>query len=160
MAYQRRRRRSGDIDYYPNDFQLNYSGSGYNHIGDEVFKNISSKKSNSSQQILNKNTGFRSCGQLPFCEQFAFDDCNNTLIKHCKRCSLIKESLFMFLLFVLGLCILIENFLIVTVGYFRHKKTKWKTGYFKSFTCDSIYLLVRLSNGTFVRILFLTILNN
>ena len=58
MIYQRRRR-SGDIGYYPYDFQPNYSGSGYNHIGDEVFENISSKKSNSSQQILNKNNSFR-----------------------------------------------------------------------------------------------------
>ena len=77
MAYQRRRK-SRDIDYNLNDVQLNYSGSGYNHIGNEVFENVSSKKSNSSQRILIKNTVFRLCGQLPFCEQF--DGCNNTLI--------------------------------------------------------------------------------
>ena len=136
MAYQKRRRRSGDIDYHLNDVQLSYFG--YNHIGDEIFKNISSKKSNSSQQILNKNTGFRLCGQLPFCEQSAFDDCNDTLIKHCKRCSLIKESLFVFLLFLLELCILIGNFLIIAIGYFRNKKKQnGKTGYFKSFTYNS-----------------------
>ena len=129
MAYQRRRKRSGDIDYHLNDVQLNHSS--YNHIGDKVFKNISSRKYNSSQQILNKNTGFRLCGQLPFCEQSAFDDCNDTLIKHCKRCSLIKESLFVFLLFLLGLCILIGYFLIIAVGYFRHKKkAKWKNWIF------------------------------
>ena len=80
------------------------------------------KKSNSSQQILIRNISFRLCGHLAFCEQSAFDGYNDTLIKHCKRCSLIKESLFVFLLFLLGLCILIGNFLITTVGYFRHKK--------------------------------------
>ena len=138
MMYKRRR--SLDAYYYDdhsnhddfsNDDDSNHDDSSNSafHFGyeDNVFKNLTINETNRNQETKvwpNTSSSVRLCGNVPFCEPRAFVSCKDIPIKSCKQCSLVKGSFFLSLLIFLGILIFIGNFLIIAVGYLRHKKKK------------------------------------
>ena len=131
MTYERRRRRSVDLNYvdYSDTYYYDYLSNSafYSGYEDNVLQNGTISGTNRSQETKvwpNTNTSLRLCGNVPFCEPHAFVSCKDIPIKSCKQCSLVKGSFFLFLLIFLGISIFIGNLLIIAVGYLRYKKRK------------------------------------